>query len=222
MSMDKIIPTRPLLILLYGYPGSGKTFLARQLSEHLQAAHLQGDRIRHELFSEPNNSKQEDETVDHLMDYMTEQFLSAGVSVIYDVNSMRLRQRRVMRDMARKTGTVPLLIWLQIDIESAFDRVAHRDRRRADDKYAIALDRTTFDGMVNNMQNPSREEDYIVISGKHNFDTQDRSVIKRLRELSLVTLGESAGKVVRPEMVNLVPNPAADRADDSRRNIIIR
>ncbi|MGD0284540.1 MAG: AAA family ATPase [Candidatus Saccharimonadales bacterium] len=88
--MNKIAVSKPLLIMMYGYPGAGKTFFARQLCEQLQAVHVQGDRIRYELFDEPQYDKQENEIVTHLVDYMTEEFLKVGVSVIYDINAMRL------------------------------------------------------------------------------------------------------------------------------------
>ena len=221
--MAKIVPNKPLLILLYGFPGSGKTYFARQLSEQVHAAHVQSDRIRHELFEQPRYEKQENEVVIHLMDYMTEQFLGAGVSVIYDVNAMRLTQRRALRDMAKHAGVVPLLIWFQIDIESAFTRVAARDRRHTDDKFAMPLDRTTFDNLIRHMQNPLQEEAYMVISGKHVFNTQLSSFIKRLRQLGLITTpDEMMDTVVKPGLVNLIPNLAAGRVDLNRRNIVIR
>lgn len=83
--MSKLTLTRPTLILLYGYPGAGKTFMARQLSEDIQAAHVQSDRIRFELFEQPRYDRQENQIVDHLMQYMTEEFLNSGISVIYDI-----------------------------------------------------------------------------------------------------------------------------------------
>ena len=46
MTAQKLTLNHPTLILLYGYPGSGKSFFARQLCEDLQAAHVQGERIR--------------------------------------------------------------------------------------------------------------------------------------------------------------------------------
>src|SRR3982751_3793271 len=102
--MAKIYPSKPFLLLFYGYPGAGKTYFARQFCDNVQAAHLQSDRIRGELFQEPRYDKQENDIVAQLMDYMTEEFLSAGLSVIYDVNAMRASQRRALRDMALKAG----------------------------------------------------------------------------------------------------------------------
>src|ERR1700722_5545398 len=108
--MAKIVPLKPLLVILYGFPGSGKTYFARQLCEHLHAAHVQGDRIRNELFETPRYDKQENAVVAQLMDYMTGEFLGAGLSVVYDTNAMRFSQRRALRDMAHKLKVQTLLI----------------------------------------------------------------------------------------------------------------
>jgi len=207
--------------MLYGFPGAGKTYFARQLCEHLQAAHIQGDRIRGELFDHPQYDPEENQVITQLMDYMTGEFLSAGISVVYDTNAMRLKQRHELREFARKTHTQPLLIWLQIDHESAIARATKRDRRRNDDKFAMPIDKPIFDRISGGMQNP-QNEDYIVISGKHTFNTQLSAFMKRLRELGLATSNQTASKLIKPGLVNLVPNPAAGRVDMSRRNIVIR
>lgn len=208
--------------MLYGFPGAGKTYFARQLCDHLQAAHIQGDRIRGELFENPQYDKDENQVIAQLMDYMTGEFLGAGISVVYDTNAMRASQRRQLRETARKENTQALLIWFQIDHESAIARVTKRDRRRSDDKYAMPLDRGTFDRIASGMQNPAVNEEYIVISGKHTFNTQLSAFMKRLRELNLASQNEISTKLVKPGLVNLVPNPTAGRVDMSRRNIVIR
>lgn len=208
--------------MLYGFPGAGKTYFARQLCDHLQAAHIQGDRIRGELFENPQYDKDENQVIAQLMDYMTGEFLGAGISVVYDTNAMRLSQRRQLREMARKEHAQAVLIWFQIDHESAIVRVTKRDRRRSDDKFAMPLDRATFDRIAGGMQNPEINEEYIVISGKHTFNTQLSAFMKRLRELNLASQNEISTKLVKPGLVNLVPNPTAGRVDMSRRNIVIR
>jgi predicted kinase len=220
--MQKIIPNKPLLILLYGFPGAGKTFFSRQLCDHIQAAHVNSDRIRSELFEQPRYDKEENMVVSQLMDYMAEEFLRAGLSVVYDANAMRLAQRRALRDMARSADAIPLLVWFQIDIDSAFARATKRDHRRVDDKYNPPMDKETYEHLISGMQNP-QGEDYIVVSGKHTFNTQLSAMLKRLRELNLITVnGGNSASVAKPGLVNLIPNPSAGRVDLSRRNITIR
>jgi predicted kinase len=219
--MAKIYPTKPFLLLFYGYPGAGKTYFARQFCDNVHAAHLQSDRIRSELFTKSLFDKQENAIVNQLMNYMTEEFLSAGLSVVYDVNAARSGQRRALTDMAARCHAQTVVVWFQMDPDTAYDRSVGRDRRRSDDKYAAEWDRTTYETLVERMQNPTRNENYVVVSGKHLFPTQQSAVISKLRSLGIVSTDDSNSRVIKPGMVNLIPNNAG-RVNLSRRNIFIR
>jgi len=218
--MAKIYPHKPFLLFFYGFPGSGKSYFARQFCENVQVAHLQADRIRAELFQTPRYDKQENEVVNQLMNYMAEEFLSAGLSVAYDLNALRSGQRKALRELARKCHATPQLVWFQMDPDTAFSRTAKRDRRRADDKFAAQWDRTTFEAILGNMQNPSVTEEYVVVSGKHLFSMQQSAVIGKLRDKGVLDIDASNSRVIKPGMVNLVPSQG--RVDMSRRNISIR
>lgn len=212
---------KPVLILLYGFPGAGKTFFARNVCEDMEIAHIQGDRLRYELFEQPQNDKREAEIIMHVMNYMTEEFLNAGMSVVYDMNALRSAQRRHLRELAGQFKAKTLLVWVQVDPESAFARTVKRDRRKTDDRYAAELDRSAFDDFTKDMQNPGQNEHYLVISGKHHFKTQRNALIRRLYDMGAMT-SEAAGlRLSRPELVNLVPNVQAGRVDPSRRNISV-
>lgn len=219
--MSKIQPAKTFLLLVYGYPGSGKTYFARQFSENIQAANLQADRIRSELFEQPRFDQQENAIVTQLINYMAEEFLSAGLSVIYDVNAIRSAQRRSLYDMAYRHHAQPILIWFQMDADSAFSRNIKRDRRRADDKYSPKWDRTTFESIVARMQNPKGNEDYVVVSGKHLYNMQQSAVLAKLRSLGVIVDNMTDKRVIKPGMINLI-QAAHGRVDLSRRNITIR
>lgn len=219
--MSKIVPTSPTFILLFGLPGSGKTCFARQFANDIQAAHVQVDRFRFELFDNPTFSSSENAIVSNLADYMTEEFLKAGISVLYDTASMRISQRKALYSEIKKSKARVLLVWLQIDIESAFSRVVNRDRRKIDNKYAASLDRTSFDALIGRMQNPHTSEDYVVISGKHNYQTQRSTVLKKFFDLGLIEASTATDKLVKPGLVNLIPNYRSGRVDNTRRNILI-
>lgn len=222
MSSHKVRANKPLLIMLYGFPGAGKTHFARNLTENLDAAHLQSDRIRNELFEEPRFDEQENNIVNQLMDYMCEEFLRAGISVIYDANAMRKTQRHAMRELVRKKGGKSLLVWFQIDADTAFNRLNKRDRRTADDKYAVSYTQQDFRRYVSRMQQPLPTEDYVVVSGKHTYNSQKAAVFKKLLDMKLISFENAQANVVKPGLINLIPNSNAGRVDMSRRNIHIR
>jgi predicted kinase len=207
--------------MLYGFPGAGKTFFARQMTDHLQCAHVQADKIRYELFDEPRHDKQENAIVEHLTQYMTEEFLNAGISIIYDMNAMRRSQRLQLREMARKKGAKPLLVWFQIDADTSYARLQKRDKRRIDDKFAVDIDRNEFNQIVSRMQHP-QNEDVVVVSGKHTFVSQKNAVFKKLAEMGLIDSQTAMHKVAKPGLINLVPKQLGGRVDLSRRNISIR
>jgi len=221
--MHKSRISHPTVVYLYGLPGSGKSFVSRQLSETLGMAHISSDRIRYELFEEPRHDKAEHQVVTNLMNFMTEQFLNAGVSVIYDMSVSRLVDRRALRELARHHGAKELMVWIQIDPDTAYARSYNRDRRKADDRFASVLDQATFEQYMRVMQNP-QNENYLVISGKHLFNSQKTAIIRRLSEMGSITSESLEQKIAKPEMVNLVSRAQAQagRVDMSRRNIVIR
>ncbi len=220
MANTKLATTKPILLLLYGFPGSGKTYFARQLAENLQAAHVHGDRIRHELFEEPRYDRQENSIVAQLMEYMTGEFLTAGISVIYDINATRKAQRRHLREMARKKNARSLIVWFQMDADTAYSRTQNRDKRKLDDKYSLAYDNDTFKRYISHMQHPENE-DYVVISGKHTYPSQQTAVLKKMLELGYINAELAQNKVAKPGLINLVPRSGVGRVDMKRRNINI-
>src|SRR3989344_4507024 len=221
MTMSKITPSKPLLVILYGYPGAGKSHFGRQVKLSMPAAYINSDELRYQLFEHPRYEQREDDIVEHLMNYMTKEFLAADVSVIYDINAIRLSQRRALRDTARKAGAESVLLWFQIDADSAFARVSKRDRRKTEDRFATPYDKPGFEAEIQKMQNP-HNEDYVVVSGKHTFNTQRSALVKRLYEMGLIGAENASAHVIKPGLINLVPNPTAGRVDVSRRNIVIR
>jgi hypothetical protein len=221
MTVQKISTNKPVLILLYGLPGAGKTYFARNLSANFEAAVIHSDRIRNELFEEPRYDEQEDDIVTHLMNYMSEEFLGAGVNVIYDTNAMRKSQRHGLRELARKKQAKTLVVWFQVDADTAYNRLRNRDRRTADDKYAIDYSQTEFRKYASKMQQPEMTEDYVVVSGKHNYTGQKNAFFKKLIEMGLATNDRAQSQVAKPGLINLVPK-SHGRVDMTRRNINVR
>ena len=193
--MESGTNTPPVIYMTLGHPGSGKTFFARQYAAEAGLPLIDTERLRNELFEEPSYNSDEDQVVTSLSDYMLEQFLSAGLSVVVDgMNSTRAR-RHSLREMARRHKANPLVIWIQTDVNTCFERARKRDRRNPHDKYARELSSGDFERESARVK-PPQHEDYVVISGKHVFRNQMNVVARKLnamgRELKKpkpVTLG---------------------------------
>jgi hypothetical protein len=110
-----------------------------------------------------------------------------------------------------------------MDAETAYDRTQKRDRRKADDKYAMEYSYDAFKRFITHMQHPEPTEDYVVVSGRHTYPSQQTSFFKKLMELGYIQTIQAQDKVAMPGLVNLVPrNTLQGRVDMSRRNINIR
>jgi predicted kinase len=213
----------PIIIYFFGIPGSGKSYVAHQLSNLTGAAHISAERLRYELFETPQHDKSEHQLIGQLMNYMTEEFIKSGVSVIYDMSASRLTDRKAIRELAKKLHTKELVIWLQVDIDTAWARSKKRDRRKAEDKYASDLTPDLFKQYVRIMQNPNNE-DYLVVSGKHQFNSQKNAILRRLLDMNVLKIESLTPHIPKPELTNLVSRAQVQsgRVDYSRRNISVQ
>jgi predicted kinase len=221
--MQKNKLSKQLLIMLYGLPGSGKSFFSRQTSELLGMPIISSDRIRYELFEKPSYSKEEQQIVFNLMTMMLEEYAKVGMSAIFDVSMNRAQDRKSLREFTKKQGMTSMLVWIQADSETCYARAKHRDGRKADDKFSADMSRDLFDAIEKQMQ-PPQNEDAIVISGKHLYDSQRNVFLRKLRELQVLSSDDSqANGMPMPGLVNLVSNAQmnAGRVDQHRRNVSI-
>lgn len=217
--MDRSALTKPILICLYGFPGSGKSFVARNLAGSIPSvAHVSTDRIRVELFRRSRLNSQQQAATTRLAMYITNEFLRTGISVVYDANALTATQRHRLREIAAKHKAGYLLVWLQIDSASAFARAVSRDKRTAEGKYASEQTRVSYDEYLGGMENP-KTEDYLALSGKHSFASQKSAIISRLHQMGLVDSSVLTEHVIKPGLVNLVPRLTTNPTSFERRDI---
>lgn len=209
-------------MMLYGYPGSGKTFFARQFADELNnTVHLHADKLEADLADELHSANEHSTNVPGIvMKYMAQEYLRNGISVIVDAPVTKKSERKMLKNLALANKAKPVLVWLQIDVDSSFARTRKRDRRKAEDKYAIEYTEGEFKSIISSSQNPDNEE-YIVVSGKHTFLSQKNAVLRKLIDDGILTNEQPDGAIVKPGLVNLVPK-INKRGDILRRNISIR
>lgn len=178
--MRQLQLTPPLIVLVMGYPGSGKTFFARQFAEQFSLVRISDDVIRFELFEQPQFSKEEAEIIGRMRNYALSEVLKTKQTVVVEGTFLTSAERKSVYEIAKSAGYRTLVVWLQTDLQTSAVRATRRDRRNPDSKYAFALNKQQFESIRVTLQRPSEREDSVVISGKHAFKSQSLTVIKKI------------------------------------------
>lgn len=152
------------LYLFVGYPGAGKTTVAKIIEQASGAVHLWADHERQQRFADPSHHVDETSELYRQLNDQTNQLLAAGQSVIFDTNFNYRRDRDHLRQIADKYGAKTLIIWLTTPKALARQRATH-DAHRERNGYRDRMSQTTFNQLSNHLQEPEKDENFIKIDG---------------------------------------------------------
>ena len=201
------------MFILVGWPGSGKTYLARQLSQQLVIHSVSVEQIRATILDRPTLRPAEEQLVRRVALFLVEEFFKAGLSVICDLPAQTARQRLELFKLAKLYRYPAITLYQQVDKQVAWLRCQNRRSHQLDDKYALNLDQETFDVFASQLEAPE-EGEVIILSGGHAFETQSRIIVRRLLELQFLPARTfTAQRIVKPGLINLVNPQSRVRPD---------
>lgn len=178
--MKSLSTSRPLVLLVVGVPGAGKSHFARQFASIFQTPIVSYDKLQHMLFSEPQFSKEEELLIATIMNTQIQELFKTQKTFIIDgaINSRAARME--IERVARKHDYGTLTIWVQTDSDSAQYRVTSRNKRREGDRFNARMTEEQFKKHAQRINPPALKESYVVVSGKHTFATQAKVVLKKI------------------------------------------
>ncbi|MBQ3431068.1 AAA family ATPase [Candidatus Saccharibacteria bacterium] len=153
---------QPRAILVFGAPGSGKSTFADKFSKKFHAAFFDLGEIERE------NELDRDTTL-----FLLEQLAHTKVTLVIEGVLDTERERTEIRNVLRRAGYNPSLVWIQTDVSTIRQRLKLKNRSAAKAKQE-------YNSRIQNMEAPSEIESPIVLSGKHTFETQLRHVLTQL------------------------------------------
>lgn len=154
---------------MVGFPGAGKTTVARIIAEKTDARHIWADAERHKLFSEPTHSQAESAQLYDKLNAVAAYLLANGKSVVFDTNFNFAADRQKLRDIAADQGADSMVVWLITPVEVAKKRAVHVSDLR--NGYLDTMTEEQFDTIVSKLEEPSKDEKVIKIDGT-NIDTE--------------------------------------------------
>ena len=165
---------RPMLILLCGIPGSGKTTYAKNyIKQNLNTVHLSSDAIRKELYGDENIQGNPEE-VFSILQKRTIEFLRDGENVIYDATNVTRKNRASIIGVCPKFVKIEChIIWAPI--EECIKRDSNRER---------TVGKEIIDKMLKRFQAPYYDEgiDEIKVIKPDDWDWDERNYIHKCFE----------------------------------------
>lgn len=167
--------SKPKLYLLVGYPGSGKTTIAKIIKQASGAEHLWTDWERQTMFDQPTHSEDESNRLYDYLNRLTSQLLSEGKSVIFDTSFNFAKDRHNLRSIADKANAETKVIWVTTSKDLSKERALHGGNTR--NNYDEPMTEEQFERIANHLEEPGKDEKTIKIDGT-NVDSED--LIKQL------------------------------------------
>jgi predicted kinase len=136
------VPVRPngrsALVILMGFPGTGKTHCARLLAARLGAAHVATDHLRSRLFIAPSYADEENRAVFSVAEALVDDLLRERHVVILDATNLIARYRAPMEGVANRQGLTPLHVLVVAEDADVRARLAARAVARGDGDHSDA------------------------------------------------------------------------------------
>lgn len=168
---------RKLLIAFIGPVGSGKTYIARRLSQRLGAVHIRTDDIRVALRKRGKSYS----TAGRMAKHRAEGALEKGKSIVLDFDAVRSAKQREYRKFAKRFGARSVFIKVRTPEKIILSRLRrHRYTRRDLFQSAAEAIRVYFMRRKFHQRKLKSKPDF-VINNARPLEPQIRRIVKNLK-----------------------------------------
>lgn len=169
----------PVLIMLSGLPGAGKSDLARRLVEILPFVIIESDHVRKILFPQCEYTAEESRWVHRTCHALMAKLLRKGVRVIYDATNLYERHRELVYRLADSEGVKLITIKVVAPGEVASQRLDERHQGGGDHRDMSDADRGVYQRMARNAEPIGRN--YVVVDTGKDLDLAITKLLRLMR-----------------------------------------
>lgn len=118
--------SKPVLILMTGLPGTGKSFVSRRIQQNLPSVIVQTDFVRKTLFPRPRYTAEESALVYRTSHAIINSLLRRGYRVIFDATNLVESKREFVCRIAERAGATVIIVRTVAPREVVFERFEQR------------------------------------------------------------------------------------------------
>ncbi|MEJ2004124.1 MAG: ATP-binding protein [Cyclobacteriaceae bacterium] len=161
-----------MIIAVFGLPGSGKSYFARELAKRIDAHYESSDVIRKQLFSDPSYSDEEKKKVYQELCRIMYDYLHCRQPLVLDATFFKRDIRAQFRQASNSVGCT--IAW--IEIKASDQTVRNRlstPRTNSDADYEVHT-------KIREVFQPMREPHLVLVSTDDNLDSMIGSALDYL------------------------------------------
>lgn len=129
---------RPVLIVVSGLPGSGKSYFSRRLAERFPLVVLETDSLRQRLVPKPTYSAEESQRLFAATHLLIKRLLQKSIPVLLDATNLVERHREILYHLAEKTGAKLILVRLEAPTGVVVQRLQARQEQTSREDHSTA------------------------------------------------------------------------------------
>lgn len=169
----------PVLIMLTGLPGSGKSYLARRLVEILPFVIIESDQVRKILYPQSQYTGEESHWVHRTCHALMAKLLRKGVRVIYDATNLHERHRELVYRLADREGVKLVIVKTVVSEEVTSERLRGRCEEGRDHHDISDADWRVYRRMARRPEPIGRN--YVVVDTSRDVDSAITKLLRLIR-----------------------------------------
>jgi len=163
-----------MIIIVFGLPGSGKSYFALKLAERINARYVNSDLIRRELFDVRKYSREEKMSVYNVMFAEMKKTILQNKSMVLDATFYKKSIRNKFIEAVNEIGKRIIFIEIRAELKIITERLS-RKRENSEADYSVYL-------QIKEVFEPMEEEHLILQSTQENINKMLNMAINHMNK----------------------------------------
>jgi predicted kinase len=167
---------KPVLVVISGLPGTGKSYFSKRLAERMPFLVLESDTLRKLLFITPNYNSQESSQLFQTIHLLLRELLKKGIPIILDATNLSERFREHLYGIVDRLDVKLILVRVEAPPGVVYQRL---QSRMADSKNESDADWSVYRRMLPSVDRIRRN--HYVVDTSQDINPVVEKIVREVR-----------------------------------------